>query len=267
MMFQRLSAYRRKHGHCRVPTRYAADRRFGNWVSLQREWALRGTLPGRRRQRLLALGVAFKPLETHWDKMLAGLAAFHRRHGHTLVPRDWNEPCGLGGWVARQRRLHNIGGMEARRVSRLKMTGFDFGPVDPRWHAQHERLVKFQKKHGHCNVPSGDAFGQWVYMQRKHRRLGKLDSGKIQRLDAIGFEWVKPGPVGVFNDARWRRNVDALKAFKARHSHCRVPQLRSRRRGLGVWVANLRADHHRGEVPPDRIRILNKLGFVWRIKK
>lgn len=266
-MFKRLQAFRRKHGHCRVPTRYAANRRFGNWVSMQRQQALRGTLSGTRRQRLLALGVAFKPLETHWDKMLAGLASFKRRHGHTLVPRYWNEPRGLGGWVARQRHLNNIGRLAAARARRLEAVGFDFGPVDPRWNAQYARLVKFQKKHGHCNVRSGDAFGQWVYMQRKHRRRGELDGGRIQRLDAIGFEWVKPGPVGIFNAARWQRRMEELKVFKQKHGHCRVPDQRRKRNRLGLWVMNLRADYRRGEVPPDRIRVLNKLGFVWRIKE
>ena len=37
LMFDRLQTFRRERGHCRVPVRYAADRRFGNWVSLQRQ--------------------------------------------------------------------------------------------------------------------------------------------------------------------------------------------------------------------------------------
>lgn len=148
-----------------------------------------------------------------------------------------------------------------RQLTRL---GFDFAPEDPRWNAQFARLMKFQKEHGHCNVPSGDAFGQWVYMQRKQRRRGELDNGKIQRLDAIGFEWVKPAPVGIFNAARWRHNLRALAAFKQRHGHCQVPQSQRNRRGLGVWVGNLRADYRKGKLPPDRVRVLNALGFAWK---
>jgi hypothetical protein len=266
-MFKRLAAFRRKHGHCRVPVRYGPDRRFGNWVSMQRQLALRRKLPASRRKRLLHLGVALAPLKAHWDMMAAGLAAFKRQHGHTAVPCHWNEPHGLGGWVARQRHLHNVGRLLAARVRRLEAMGFDFAPGNPHWNANHARLAAFQKKHGHCNVRSGDAFGQWVYKQRKFRRQGELDSGKIQRLDAIGFEWVKPGPVAEFNEARWQRQVRALKAFKKRHGHCRVPEGQSNRRGLGVWVANLRAAYHKGKLRSDRIHILNELGFAWRINE
>jgi hypothetical protein len=262
-MFKRLAAFRRKHGHCRVPVRYGPDRRFGNWVSLQRQWALRGKLTPSRRRRLLALGVVLVPLAAHWDKMAAGLAAFKRRHGHTLVPRQWNEPRGLGGWVARQRHLHYCGRLPAARVRRLEQMGFDFAPEDPRWNAQYARLVAFQKEHGHCNVRSGDAFGQWVYKQRKFRRQGRLDGGKIRRLDAIGFEWVKPGRVAEFNAARWQRNVRALMAFKEQHGHTRVPGTQNGRRGLGVWVANLRQEYRAGRLIPERLASLKNLGFVW----
>jgi hypothetical protein len=264
MMFERLQSFRREHGHGRVPTHYAADRRLGNWLSLQRQWAVRGTLAGTRRQRLLALGVVFKPLATHWDNMLAGLDAFQWQHAHTRVPRKWNEPRGLGGWVALQRYLQGCGRLSATRVRCLKQRGFDFGSADPRWHVQYARLVTFQKEHGHCNVRSGDAFGQWVYKQRKFRRQGKLDGEKIQRLDAIGFEWVKPGHVTDFIEARWARNVGALAAFKKKHGHCRVPDKHNRiRRGLGVWVANVRKDYHDGRLTPERIATLESLGFVW----
>ena len=265
--FQQLVAFRREHGHCRVPVRYEPDRGFGNWVSLQRQWALRGKLSESRRQRLLDLGVALVQQAAHWDDMAAGLAAFQRRHGHTSVPRQWNEPRGLGGWVARQRHLHSVGRLAAERARRLKKLGFAFAPDDPRWNAHFARLVQFQKKHGHCNVPSGDAFGQWVYKQRKFHRQGRLSGRKVQRLEAIGFDWVKRGRVSEAKEARWWRNVRALAAFKKRHGHCRVPQAKKNRRGLQVWVANVRADYHKGELRPDRIQTLNELGFVWRISE
>ena len=262
--FRQLAAFRRRHGHCRVPVHYAPDRSFGNWVSQQRQSALRGRLLASRRRRLLALGVELMPLVVQWNKMAAGLAAFKRHHGHTLVPRQWNKPRGLGCWVACQRHLHNTGRLKAGRVRQLTRLGFDFAPEDPRWDAQFARLVKFQKKHGHCNVPSGDDFGQWVYMQRKRRRQGELDPGKIQRLDAISFEWVKPGQVGTFNAARWRHRVQELKAFKRKHGHCQVSQSQRNRHGLGVWVGNLRADYRKGQLPSDRIRELDALGFAWQ---
>src|SRR5947207_1818584 len=91
MMFQRLAAFRREHGHCRVPIR-GADRRLGNWVSNQRQAERYRQLPLERRYRLMSLGFEFVVDEAQWKKMLAGLVAFKLRHGHTQVPREWNEP-------------------------------------------------------------------------------------------------------------------------------------------------------------------------------
>ena len=67
-----------------------------------------------------------------------------------------------------------------------------------------------------------------------------------------------------FCRARWRHNVLALIAFKARHGHCQVPQQRMARRGLGVWAANVRKDYRRGKLRQDRIRELDALGFAWK---
>jgi Helicase associated domain len=86
-------------------------------------------------------------------------------------------------------------------------------------------------------------------------------------LNAIGFEWIKPGRAAEVNDAHWSRPMRALQDFKKPHGHCRVPQTLGGRRGLGVWVANLRADYRRGELPAERIRILEELGFVWKITR
>ena len=267
MMFQRLAAFRREYGHCRVPVR-GADRRLGSWVSNQRQAEHYRQLPIKRRNRLLSLGFEFVVDEAQWKKMLAGLVAFKQQHGHTQVPRSWNEPRRLGNWVAHQRSLHNRGRLLAEHFRALRKLRFDFAPVDPRWHVQYARLVKFRKKHGHCNVPSGSsAFAQWIRQQRRFWREGKLNARQVEQLEAIGFEWVKPGRASVVNDARWSRNMRALMKFKELHGHCRVPQTLKNRRGLGVWVAKVRDRYRRGELPADRIRALEELGFVWRIKQ
>ena len=266
MMFQRLAAFRREHGHCRVPLR-GADRRLGNWVSNQRQVAVRKELLPERRKRLVSLGFEFVVNDARWERLLAALAAFKRQHGHTQVPRYYKETPGLGVWVTYQRYLHHCGRLPAKHFRLLEKLGFDFAPPDPRWSAHYARMVKFQRKYGHCNVPFGDAFGQWVYKQRRFWREGKLSARQIERLEAIGFQWVKPGRLAVVNHARWSRSVRALMTFKEIHGHCRVPQKQKNRRGLGVWVANVRALYRRGELPADRVRALEELGFVWTIKE
>ncbi|MEO7724213.1 MAG: helicase associated domain-containing protein [Chthoniobacterales bacterium] len=264
-MFLRLANFHRRQGHCRVPLR-GADRRLGNWVSNQRQTQLRGAMPPGRRKRLRALGFEFVVNEADWQKMLLGLARFKRQHGHTQVPRHWEEPPGLGVWVTYQRSLHRQGRLAPEHERRLRRWSFDFAPVDPRWHLHYARLAEFYKRHDHCNMGnSGDAFGQWVAKQRLFYREGKLTARQIRQLNAIRFAWVKGGRVSPVAEARWLRNLRALERFKKRHGHCRVPQNQGKRRGLGVWVANTRAFYGRGEPPAERVRALNELGFVWKV--
>ena len=66
---------------------------------------------------------------------------------------------------------------------------------------------------------------------------------------------------------RWQRRLAELVAFRNQHGHCRVPQNSGGRKGLGVWVANVRAQYARGALRPDRIQALNEMGFCWRFSE
>ena len=54
--FEHLKAYRRKHGNCNVPCRYAANPSLGRWVDNQRQSHKKGEIPDDRVERLEGLG-------------------------------------------------------------------------------------------------------------------------------------------------------------------------------------------------------------------
>jgi len=63
----------------------------------------------------------------------------------------------------------------------------------------------------------------------------------------------------------WEKGFAALKQFKAREKHCRVP--RGHQEGafnLGTWVINQR--NRRETLSVHRRRRLGEIGFVWRLK-
>ncbi|MBN1558225.1 MAG: helicase associated domain-containing protein [Lentisphaerae bacterium] len=61
-----------------------------------------------------------------------------------------------------------------------------------------------------------------------------------------------------------REMVQALKAFKHRHGHCRVPTAYAENPRLGRWVASRRYRRKVGDLAPELIAALDALGFVWR---
>ena len=65
-------------------------------------------------------------------------------------------------------------------------------------------------------------------------------------------------------DWTWRRGLSALKQFKAREGHCRVPRhyIEGAHR-LGQWVAVQRYYYATGVIAPARKVQLDAFGFVW----
>ena len=51
-----------------------------------------------------------------------------------------------------------------------------------------------------------------------------------------------------------------MKAFKAEHGRCNVPESHG---PLGKWVATQRQAYKKGKLPEERILKLDALGFVW----
>ncbi len=65
----------------------------------------------------------------------------------------------------------------------------------------------------------------------------------------------------------WLAMLKDLRAFKARHGHCRVRARFPDHPGLGKWVIKQRVQYRRGTLAATRRRILDNLGFVWRDRR
>jgi len=139
----------------------------------------------------------------------------------------------------------------------------DRQPSNPRelaWEKGLAALKKFKAREKHCRVPrrhQEGAFnlGTWVVNQRNKRNM--TSSARKRQLDAIGFVWDP-------NESAWEQGFTALKQFKAREKHCRVP--RGHQEGafnLGTWVVNQR--NRRDALSVQRRRRLAAIGFVWRL--
>lgn len=118
---------------------------------------------------------------------------------------------------------------------------------EERWEESFRRLVAFQKKHGHCNIPyryEEDPFlGRWVSLQRSIYK-GEASSShsgahgatatatapalsgesaaqrdRVRRLNEIGFEW-NPQET---RHVSWEQRYGELCDFVARNGHARVP--------------------------------------------
>ncbi|EJK48574.1 hypothetical protein THAOC_32616, partial [Thalassiosira oceanica] len=134
-----------------------------------------------------------------WETRFKELVRYKAKHGDCNVPHKQGK---LGTWVHTQRRNYTTDSLEQDRIDRLSSIGFKWtlaGPPVP-WETRFDELVQYKAKHGDCNVPrkrgcnvplsqSQEKLGNWVIVQRRFYRKGKLAQDRIDRLNGIGFAW------------------------------------------------------------------------------
>ncbi|MDB6024397.1 MAG: hypothetical protein JWM68_620 [Verrucomicrobiales bacterium] len=136
------------------------------------------------------------------------------------------------------------------------------------WESIFRTLRTFQRMHGHCDVPSKgghDGLYLWLKKQRQSYAAGGLGSYQRDKLKAIG---ALPAPTAGQEryDAIWESNFEQLKRFKKGFGHCNVPARWPKDPKLGSWVYTQRGLKKKGQLRPERVQQLEKLGFKWSVE-
>jgi len=292
-MYEALVAYHRLHGHGNVPSGWEPDPELGRWVTQQRHQFRRGTLREDRRLRLEQLPVDWpaepgrsRSRDLRWDRMIESLVAFRTLHQHCNVPKGWPENPELARWLARQRHLDRTRGLRQDRRLRLEELGALRGTApllrttplrvpspgarERKWTRLLEALAAFKSVQGHCRVPRrwtwNPALARWVSEQRRLRREGILDPGRLQQLEALGFEWEGVPRLDSDRATSWDSQFRRLLVYRRRHGHCEVPARYAEDPALGRWIAAQRSLHRSGNLKRDRVHRLNELGFSWNAR-
>lgn len=84
--------------------------------------------------------------------------------------------------------------------------------------------------------------------------------GRAERLDEIGFNWL------MSKTEPWSEMFEKLKAYKRKYGDYNVPQKWKEDRKLGRWVNTQRLHYKMGDIKPERIKILNSIGFIWNAR-
>jgi hypothetical protein len=206
--YEQLVEFKRKNGHCLVPSKYQQeDMSLGSWVSKQRAAQTNNIMRHDRKTLLDKIGFVWKvdksapaanaptAMDQQWNKQYEKLVEFKQKNGNCLVPiRKHQEELFLGNWVGKQRGRHAKNKMRQDRKELLDEIGFvwrveKYAP----WEKQYGKLVEFKQKNGHCRVPKRYqkdlSLGKWVSWQRVNHGKNKLRVDRKELLDEIGFVW------------------------------------------------------------------------------
>lgn len=254
---EELANYKAEHSHCNVPTSHGP---LGDWAHNQRALRKRGKLSKDRVEKLDNLG--FDWAITHgkrlnlWDGRYEELKEYRAQHGHSNVPQ--NEGT-LGKWVCNQRQARKKGKLSEDRVRNLENIGFCWGRTQALWIHRYNELRTYKAERGHCNVPHNqEPLASWAESQRLNHRNGKLSEERVQKLDALGFDWSPPRIDPTWN--RWNERLEELIKYKAKHHHCNVPFNQG---PLGSWVYEQRRNYKKSKLSERRVQKLDGIGFEW----
>jgi uncharacterized protein YbgA (DUF1722 family) len=131
--YEKLIEFKRKNGHCLVPSTYKEDMSLGTWVSKQRQFHNQNTIRLDRKDLLDEIGFVwkapgvianYKNNERNWHQQYEKLVEFKRKNGNCLVPQKYQEDASLGHWVGKQRQAHVNNNMRQDRKGLLDEIGF-----------------------------------------------------------------------------------------------------------------------------------------------
>jgi len=118
------------------------------------------------------------------------------------------------------------------------------------------------------------SLGIWINKQCMEYKLlqdGEKSSMTPERLSAltsIGFVWAKRK-----GQATWDAKYKQLQEYKSRHGDCLIPTKYAKDPALGRWVSTQReqfrlwkAGDERSKMTEEKVRMLEEVGFVWRLQ-
>jgi hypothetical protein len=120
----RLLSFRKKHGHCRVPSACPV-RRLAHFVFSLRAGKRQGKLSAQRVAELDAIGFDWNLRETNWTEQMARLLSFRKKHGHCRVPSAYPVRR-LAHFVFSLRAGKRQGTLSTQRVAELDAIGFSW---------------------------------------------------------------------------------------------------------------------------------------------
>ena len=151
------------------------------------------------------------------------------------------------------------------------------GGLPNAWNDRYEELKTFKQTHGHCMVPQKYAdnppLGTWVNKQWMEHNLlqdGKKTSmteDRYHKLKALGFVWAKRKGM-----TTWNTKYEEMLSYRRKHGDCLVPTKYLKNLALGRWVSTQREQYRLlkegkpTKMTPDKIALLESVGFVWRLQ-
>lgn len=259
-MFFQLCDYHKKNGDCLVPRDFCENIALATWVADQRKMYNKNRLSQERIAKLELMGFCWDPLDKSWDARFDELCAYREKYGDDAAPSKSSDHHNLSIWMQHQRIYYREGRLSVERITRLESIGFDWDPLNNRWHERFTELQQYKEIHGDFDVPleypESPLLKTWLHNQRTYYKKNKISLARVKLLNSIDFIW---DPL----QEQWMKMFNQLCMYQLKESHCDVPKRYDKNQQLGLWCQSQRNAYKNEKLSQDRIKKLEEVGFTW----
>jgi superfamily II DNA or RNA helicase len=279
IMFAKLCAFKKLHGHCNLKEQPAGHYILQSWLDDQSRLFARNRLAADRIEQLKQLGVVFAVVEKgnlttgqkNWNIMFAELCAFKKLHGHCNLKE---QPAGhyiLQSWLDDQSRLFARNRLAAERIRRLDEIGFVWDRKDDLWQTMYSATSQHLVSAGVSGLESylqingepNRELRKWVKAQQSAKKRGVLSSRQQSALDKIGFPWQFPKIPKESTKPSWESLFMKLVEFHKMHGHCDMKLVLPLDAHLHKWAQVQRQAKESGMLTDAQVHQLDQIGFIW----
>jgi hypothetical protein len=276
VMFAKLCAFKKQHGHCDLKNRSAGSFVLRSWLEDQLRFFANNRLANDRLEQLKSVGVVFDVLVKEPNQareiMFERLLAYKAKYGDCDVPRNFYGIDRLAWWVVCQRKLYAEGKLERDFIRRLDEIGFIWDRKEHLWRKMYSAASQLLHSGGIAGLEAyiqhaGESNGElrkWVEAQQSAKKRRVLSPQKQSELDKIGFPWQFPKKPKVPTKPSWESIFVKLVEFQKMHGHCDMKLVHPFDEHLHTWAQVQRQARESGVLTVDQIRELNQIGFIWQ---
>src|SRR3990167_4624927 len=266
--FGLMIKYKKQHGDANAPSRYKTPEGFslGTWQNNQRQNFISSKLEQDRIKKLEEIGFVWELLEEAFNEGFEETLRYKKQHGNANVPSNYKTPEGfkLVSWQGKQRQNFRAGKLEQDRIKKLEEIGFVWELFEELFNKGFKETLRYKKQYGTANAPAryktpdGFPLGSWQCDQRNRFRNSKVEQDRIKKLEEIGFLWE-------LLEEAFNKGFEETLRYKKQHGDANAPARYKTQEGfpLGTWQSHQRGGYRNGKLEQDRIKKLEKIGFVW----
>ena len=268
--------YKEQFGNLDVTARYVSPDGYclGKWICYARQKYDKVKSCGKEisyipeLQQLSDLGMIWEKGSESFQRGLRAARKYMAQHGNLEVAARYVTEDGfrLGQWLDNQRtrKKRNADSKKTdEELAQLDELGMRWETKpDLIWENNFQQAKRFYETNHHlnpsCNYTIGRCnLGKWIGRQRELYRAGRLNIDQIQRLEAIGIEWISPNS--------WERYYKVAEQYYRTHGDLEMQPDYISPEGvwLGRWIAGQRLAKNKGSMSKEHIQKLNRLSMRW----